>query len=782
MSDPTSEQTAELAGAASAPELQAPPAPRAEELDLTSCDREPIHVPGSIQPHGFLIALNDAGEVETASASTATYLRLPIEQIFGQSLFELFGRQVGRTLLEGTTREPLTSATRLLLSAALPAGARDAQRFEVIAHRLGEGDQARTVFEFERSTQPVDIELINSRLYNFVGSIRTLESTEAICDAAVTEIRALTGCDRVVLYRFDEEGHGLVLAEDRAHDKFTSYLGLRFPASDVPAQARRMYELSRVRIIPNVDYEPSPLLSNSGDAAELDLSSSVLRSVSSIHREYMRNMGTVCSMSISIIIDGKLWGLVSNHHHEPRYVPLRLRSACDFVMQIVASQIESQQNGLHLKRALHAKEIHGRLLASMAAQDSYMEGLARAPELLRDLVGADGVAIISGVSANLIGVTPTEPQVMQLVEWLRETGKEDFFATNNLSLDFPAAGEFSPNGSGLIAIAVSKLRGTQVLWFRRELVQTVRWAGNPQKPAVPPRSGHLPAGIVQPRHSFEEWLQIVRGRSEPWTDEQVSAASDFRAAVLEIVLHRAEELADMAAGLQIANEELEAFSYSVSHDLRAPFRHISGFSEMLKEEEAARMSDRGRHYLNTIMSSAHFAGQLVDSLLEFSRFARATISMVPIGMEELVDAEWNSVVYDEARGRVVDYSRTPLPRVMGDPQLIRQVLRNLFSNAVKYSGQKENPRVRVEAHAEEQEFIFSITDNGVGFDQQYAGKLFGVFQRLHRMEDFEGTGIGLANVRRIINRHGGRVWAEGEVAQGATFFFTLPAVFPQEKA
>ena len=536
-----------------------------------------------------------------------------------------------------------------------------------------------------------------------------------------------------------------------------------------------MYESHRVRIIPNVDYQPSPLLSHDPSAGELDLSPSVLRSVSPVHREYMRNMGTICSMSVSIIIDGKLWGLVSCHHHEPLYVPLRLRSACDFIMQIAASQIESLFNARRLERALHAKAVQARLLAAMAAQESYMEGLNNSLGPLRELVGADGVALITGTQVTPSGATPSEGQVLKLAEWLRKNHHDELLVTESLAALYPAAAEFTAVGSGLIAMPVSRMHNSHVLWFRREVVETVRWAGNPQKPAQPADGG------LSPRHSFAEWQQTVRGASEPWGEQAVAAAEDFRSAVLEIVLGRAEELAELASGLQVANGELEAFSYSVSHDLRAPFRHISGFSEMLKEADGERMSERGKHYLATIMESARFAGLLVDSLLDFSRFARSKITMAPLDMEDLIDKEWLAVLYDETDGRSIDFSRSSMPRVMGEPQLMRQVIRNLFSNAVKYSGRQPQPRIRVECVVQGQEYVFSIRDNGVGFDQQFAGKLFGVFQRLHHIEDFEGTGIGLANVRRIVGRHGGRTWAEGKVGEGATFFFTLPTMFPPEE-
>lgn len=369
------------------------------------------------------------------------------------------------------------------------------------------------------------------------------------------------------------------------------------------------------------------------------------------------------------------------------------------------------------------------------------------------------------------GITPSEPQVLDLLKWLRQAGNDEFFVSSRLSSHYPEAEDYASKASGVVVVGVSKLRSTYVLWFRQEQVQTVRWAGDPAKTA------QTSLGAVHPRHSFSQWTEIVRGSSVPWLDEQIEAAHEFRGAILEIVLGRAEELAEMAAGLQLANTELEAFSYSISHDLRAPFRHISGFSRLLREAEGERMGEQGRHYLEVIESSARFAGQLVDGLLDFSRLARTVPVMVPVDLARLADSEWQAVLAGEAQGdahRRVEFSRTPLPTVVGDPQLLRQVLRNLFSNAVKYTARQPAPFIRVEATERDGEYIVSIRDNGVGFDQQYAGKLFGVFQRLHRIEEFEGTGIGLANVRRIVGRHGGRAWAEGEVGKGATFFFSLP--------
>ncbi len=266
----------------------------------------------------------------------------------------------------------------------------------------------------------------------------------------------------------------------------------------------------------------------------------------------------------------------------------------------------------------------------------------------------------------------------------------------------------------------------------------------------------------------------MHGKAEPWSTVEIESAREFRNGVLEIVLKKAEELADLASSLEVANKELEAFSYSVSHDLRAPFRHISGFAEILLANEAENLSMKGRKHLQTISESAQFAGLLVDSLLNFSRITRTRLELQAIPMQALVNAVWKDIVKEELHGRKITFTVDSLPVMNVDVNLMRQVWRNLLSNAAKYTRKRDHAHVHVSAAEAGDEIIFTVADDGVGFEGQYAHKLFGPFQRLHRMEDFEGTGIGLANVRRIITRLGGKTWAEGVENEGARFFFTLP--------
>lgn len=295
---------------------------------------------------------------------------------------------------------------------------------------------------------------------------------------------------------------------------------------------------------------------------------------------------------------------------------------------------------------------------------------------------------------------------------------------------------------------------------------------------------HKPLRFVEHR--------IVRLDGESFDVEMGAALLTFEGKpAAQVILHditdrkRAEEeirrlnleleqrVIERTAELEAANKELEAFSYSVSHDLRAPLRHIEGFVEILRATEAAMLDDEGQRHLQTIADSSRQMGKLIDDLLSFSRTARAELRKVKVSLDDLVKGVLRELEPDTVN-REIEWIIHELPDIEGDPALLRQVFWNLISNALKYTRTRPFARIEIGSTCTENDTIIYVRDNGVGFDPRYAQKLFGVFQRLHRASEFEGTGVGLANVRRIITRHGGRTWAEGDIDEGATFFFSLP--------
>ncbi|MCF6370252.1 ATP-binding protein [Rhizobium halophilum] len=585
-------------------------------------------------------------------------------------------------------------------------------------------------------------------------------------------IQELTGFDRVLVYRFDEGWNGQVAAE-AGNGALPSYLDLRFPASDIPAQARALYASSPVRLIPDAAYQPVPIepALNPETQMPLDLSLAQLRSVSPVHLEYMRNMGTAASMSVSIMVDGRLWGLVACHSASPHHMGVTTRDACDFTVQSLSMRISAQQREQEASSRVELGRITSRLLTSMATGTSWPEGLVYVGQDLLAQVNADGAAIITEGIYTALGNCLEEEDVRAVVSWLETDRSElDHFATSNLASEMVSATSFAGRASGIAAIRTSELYPSWLIWFRQEVIRTVKWGGNPHKLVTE-------AGRIHPRKSFDTWREQVHQHSIPWTQAELSAARDLRNAIVGIVLRRAEELAELTSELQRSNKELEAFSYSVSHDLRAPFRHIVGFAQLLGERETS-LDSKSRHYLQNISESALAAGRLVDDLLNFSQLGRTSIALKKVDMNKLVEEVVKSVMLNQA-DRQIEWHVDKLPVAWGDATLLRQVWYNLVENAVKYSRDRSPAKISVSGSTKEDSIIYCITDNGVGFDMAYVGKLFGVFQRLQRAEDFEGTGIGLALVRRIVERHNGTIKASGEVGKGATFTFALPT--PERK-
>jgi light-regulated signal transduction histidine kinase (bacteriophytochrome) len=304
------------------------------------------------------------------------------------------------------------------------------------------------------------------------------------------------------------------------------------------------------------------------------------------------------------------------------------------------------------------------------------------------------------------------------------------------------------------------------MWFRPEVVRTVKWAGD------------MMAGKVEqdqrlhPRQSFATWSEQVRWRSEPWRMAEIDTVTDFRNAVVNFVLRRAEERAALSDELERSNKELEAFSYSVSHDLRAPFRHIVGFAQLLAERETS-LDATSKHYMTAIIDSALSAGRLVDDLLAFSQLGRAAMAATRVDMSKLA-AEVQRGAEIDFVGRNVEWRIGSLPPAWGDAALLRQALVNLVGNALKYTRGRDPAVISVGGEEHSSETVYFISDNGVGFDMAYVSKIFGVFQRLHRSEEFEGTGIGLALTKRVIDRHSGWIRAEAQPGIGARFEFGLP--------
>ncbi len=701
-----------------------PPDPRA---DLTACDREPIRTPGSIQPHGVLIGLaGPERRIAVASANLDRALGQPVGSMLNRPLFA-----VAPAIDDLIASRPVVAGRTTALGSVEFEGA----QHTAVAHRSGD----LTILEIERDAPTPTALVLDGRddtLARLVSKLQPPSSDDEAYAAVAAAVRGVTGYDRVLVYRFAHDWVGTVVGEDR-NERLPSYLGLHFPPSDIPAQARELYRLNRIRQIPDASYAPVPLVADSG-LVGLDLGLSVLRSVSPVHLEYMRNMGTAASMSVSVLVDGRLWGLIACHDHAPKIMPLSVRAACDFVAQILSMRISAQLRHEDAADRVSLQAAQARILTRMAEAQGWVAGLAAGEPDVLGVTRAVGAAVVSADTCILFGTTPAEIDVRRIAAWLDGRGG-DLVATTTLAADMGDDGNDVGGVAGLLAVSLSRMHDDWLMWFRPEVVRTVTWGGDPRKQA--PAS---PDERISPRRSFAAWAETVRGASQPWTAAEVDAARGLRSAIVDIVLRKAEELAAVSDDLRRSNRELEAFSYSISHDLRAPFRHIVGYAELLAEREKAKLDQKSSHYLANIVDAAETAGKLVDDLLYFAQMGRVRIAPVRIDVNKVIAEVRRSLELD-LRGRTVEWQVNDLPAAWGDASLLRQALFNLVSNAVKYTRTKETAVIEIGGWSGETETTYYVRDNGIGFDMAYADKLFQVFQRLNRTEDFEGNGIGLAS-------------------------------------
>jgi light-regulated signal transduction histidine kinase (bacteriophytochrome) len=514
------------------------------KLDIRNCEDEQIRIPGSIQSHGFLLLLDDRLErIVAASENTEEFLEVPLSLILGALVEVVLEREVlGALKTQANSNEVLGS------QAYLGVFQMRGRLYSVVTHRVG----IERILEFERLDELISSELTNQVFTNFVSKLNKLRDEKELCQALTEQVKKMTGYNRVLLYRFDEYGHGTVLCEE-TDTVLPSYLDLRFPASDIPSQARDLYVQNTVRIIPDAMYVASPLHAiNQRPIATLDLSMSILRSVSPFHLEYMQNMETMSSMSVSIVSEDKLWGLVSGHHAEPRMVPYLVRSVCDLLTKLVCTQLTSFRSSENLKKMVHFHAVQRRMLTQMAAENNYVAAIADQMKDLIEITDAKGVALVMEGQFKVFGLTPTEEAIQNLADWMDGMPDLEIFASRHLGKHIEWAETFSEVASGFLAIRISYIRHGYIMWFRPEVVRTVHWAGEPKK------LDHADKGL-NPRQSFETWKELVRGRSNPWTEMEIESATDFRGAVMTIGLKRAEE------AVQVGEERFLQLTNALPH-------------------------------------------------------------------------------------------------------------------------------------------------------------------------------------------------------------------------
>jgi two-component system, chemotaxis family, sensor kinase Cph1 len=722
-------------------------------VDLSNCDREPIHTPSAIQPHGALLVFDAEARLVARSANAEAILGpLPVP-----------GGRLGATQGTASLREHVAAGVAAPdtffepFEVALGGGT-----FDAISHHSG----GWLVVELERRPEhapPPDQFAVKA--HRALTLIQRQPTSEALLATAVREVRALTGFDRVMAYRFRDDDSGDVVAEDKRPD-LEPFLGQRYPAGDIPAQARRLYVLNPLRLIADVGYAPvalEPRLLPQGPPPQagvpLDLSQSVLRSVSPIHVEYLTNMGVAASMSISIVVSGRLWGLIACHHYSgPRLAPYAVRAACQLLSQVLSALVERTEAKARAEFVARTAEVRLRLLERARASDDLLQALATPSPGLRDLVTSSGTAVTLERRVHREGLAPPRDAVAALAAHLTRSRAPDVYYTQQAGRDLPPEIDLG-DVCGVLALRFHREHEGYLFWFRPEEVEEVRWGGNPEKAYV---VGPLGPRLT-PRGSFAEWRETVRGRSAPFDAAEIELAARLRVELQDAALAKAAEF----------ERTRDLFVAALGHDLRNPLSAITMAGELLSQGDAPdALSERvGAR----IASSAGRMRRLVDQMLDLSRVQQG----LGLGLVRK-PTDVSAVVADVAQemraafpGVELEVDARPHAVADVDADRLAQLVTNLLSNA-RHHGDVTRP-VWVRVRAEPSNVIVEVTNHGPTIPEAERPHLFRAFKResVGNRANQRGLGLGLFITNEIAVGHGGRV--DVESADGLTTFrVTLP--------
>lgn len=531
-----------------------------QDINLLQLKQPPIHISTQLQPHGVVLVLQEPDlSVLQVSSNSYSLLGVSPEKMLHKNLEEILDPfQVDR-FRAGLFADnlDLINPTKVWVRRK----GDDYIVFDAVFHRSADGF---LVLELEPALSQENIPFLS--FYHLAkASISQLEATSNLrdfCQIIVQEVRKVTDFDRVMLYKFHDDGHGEVIAEEKLPE-MEPFLGLHYPESDIPKPARKLFASNWIRLIPDAHAEPVEMYPalNPKTQQPIDLTLSSLRSAYSCHLEYLHNMGVGSSLTISLIKDQKLWGLIACHHRTPKYVSYELRKACEFLGRVIFAELSTREETADYDYRMRLAYVQSILVEYMSQEDNFVDGLVKYDPTLLDLVDAQGAAIYLGGNWTTIGRTPAEEDLNSLMQWLaKQAIDEEIFYTDSLPQIYADAAKFKDVGSGLLAIPISKRN--YVLCFRPEVIQTVNWGGDPTKAYEVKQT----EGAVKlcPRKSFELWKETVRSKSLPWRQVEINAALELRKAIVNIVLRQADELAQLAHDLERSNAELKKFAYVAS--------------------------------------------------------------------------------------------------------------------------------------------------------------------------------------------------------------------------
>jgi light-regulated signal transduction histidine kinase (bacteriophytochrome) len=747
---------------------------------LANCASEPIQFIGAIQSFGALIVLSlDDYRPAFVSENISDFFDISHERVLAMSGMEVMGLFQPQLSVDFIEKNPINSSYHYQWVNVHEI------KYTLVLHR-----QDNYLFLELLPAEPMDVNETglpnqHSKLYDYLFQLtqkaNSSENLQDYCNIFCQLFRELVGYDRVMVYRFDEDFNGEVFGES-AKENLTAYFGLHYPSTDIPEQARELYKKVHLRIIENVEASPVPVFTNTDNASHmsLDLGRSILRSSSPIHLEYLKNMGVSATLTVSIMINNRLWGLVACHHYSSRYASISERETALALTNVLSTQLHHWQRSADYAAVQEKEHIYQMLLTQGVKGKDIFHELTQA-SYITALTDSTGVAIVRDKKIFTYGLVPEDQVICQLHDWMISK-VERVFQCTELSRYYPQMISHADVVSGVLYYELDAESRSAIFWFRPQLSEGKKWGGNPDLDKEV-------TGLLTPRRSFEAWQQEVHGKSAKWKSHEIQAGLRLgayleREIFIKNLNYQKERYKKLTNELQQANEELRQFNWISSHDMKEPLRKIRLFIDQIKLE-GEELGASNQLYFERIDHAAARMQQLIDDLLNYADLSREQ-KLEYCSLKSIIEE-----VAEELELNAAALQLSDLPSVDVVPFQIRQLFCNLISNSIKFQQPGRALRIAVTTAlltSEDHERIFPdapesyiklvYQDNGIGFSSEYNEQVFELFQRLHGQNEYSGTGIGLAICKKIAEAHHGFIRAYGEEGEGVRFEVVLKANEP----
>ncbi len=720
---------------------------------LNNCDREQVHLSGLIQNTGGMIVLDPQSlQICGASENIDTILPETASMLLGMSLADIHAGLAA----ELASTDAATGIVHEVLDLTV---ASEDRVYDAVTHAHGNF----RFLEFVPNVAP-SAQLARKRMRQCSKACAQIMNAETLDDAlqiGVDAVRAITGFDRVKIYRFLPDWSGAVEAESRA-DHMPSYLGLHFPHGDIPAQVREMMRIVPYRVIGTVSDDNVPVRTQPQSRVYLDQTWAVLRSVSSMHTAYLRNMRIGASFSCSLKTEGRLWGLIACHNGSETTIPVDSWSLVQEIGNTLMLRQEQSHRIATADMVSNLRRVENEFASELRRHGDVEEVITSMVPVLQKFLRADGFAFQYGSRLHTAGNTPPDDFIRELVHWAQQDiTYNDQLQTTALHRLYAPAKAHQETACGVLVQPIIMHRVCQLVWFRGPITRNVEWAGKPDDKASPADKTAFSKG---PRTSFDRWVQQHRDESLPWEPAEIESAREIFKEFLDIIASQVL--------LKEENESLRHFARAAAHDIKAPLRGIKFALDWMKEDDFEHQSVLANQQLAS--TATRRLEKLTEALLELSLLKDQEPEMTRVDLGEVLE-DVCALLAGEIKMNNAEVIVGQMPTIQGSKHLLTRLFLNLVCNSIKYRKADVTPVIEV-THVPGTLCRIEVTDNGRGIEAKFAEEVFMPTKRLVNNDDVEGSGLGLSITRRIAHLHEGNISVDTSRKDGTTFIVLLPVV------